>query len=359
MRDAVIEFLRLRDAPASLDEIYDAVREDLPEVSASSVRSYLNLNEGQTFVRTARGQYTLRFFEPTTPSPLSMAFSFGRTRLFHGDAFHWLSMQPDESIHGIVTDPPYGIVEYSAEQVAKLRAGRGGVWRIPPSFDGHERAPLPRFTVLSDIDRENLGAFFERFAKSAYPKLVPGAHVTIASNPLLCHLVSGALARGGLERRGEIARLTMTMRGGDRPKNAHEEFADVTVMPRSMWEPWVLFRKPFPGRVADNLRTWGTGGLRRPSAERPFGDVIMSHPARPAERRLAPHPSLKPQAFLRQIVRAILPLGTGVVVDPFAGSGSTLAAAEHCGYQSVGVELDAEYVELAKTAIPALAGLRG
>jgi len=36
----------------------------------------------------------------------------------------------------------------------------------------------------------------------------------------------------------------MTMRGGDRPKAAHEEFKDVSVMPRSMWEPWVLFRKP-------------------------------------------------------------------------------------------------------------------
>ena len=149
----------------------------------------------------------------------------------------------------------------------------------------------------------------------------------------------------------------MTMRGGDRPKNAHVEFTEVSVMPRSMWEPWLVFRKPLEGRVQDNLRRWRTGGFRRLSAKQPFGDVIRSHPTRPAERRLAPHPSLKPQAFLRQIVRAALPLGEGIVLDPFAGSGSTLAAAQAVGYTAVGVEIDARYVAMAKTAIPALTQL--
>jgi len=57
------------------------------------------------------------------------------------------------------------------------------------------------------------------------------------------------------------------------------------------------------------------------------------------------------------VVRAVLPLGEGVVLDPFAGSGSTLAAAEAVGYESIGVELDPQYVEMARRAIPALAEL--
>ncbi|MFN8985357.1 MAG: DNA methyltransferase [Burkholderiales bacterium] len=150
----------------------------------------------------------------------------------------------------------------------------------------------------------------------------------------------------------------MTMRGGDRPKAAHEEFSEVSVMPRSMWEPWLVFRKPLDGRVQDNLRKWGTGGFRRPSDERPFGDVISSAPTRSAERRIAPHPSLKPQAFLRQLVRGVLPLGEGLVLDPFAGSGSTLAAAEAVGYQSIGIEKDREFFNIAKDAIPSLANLK-
>ena len=67
-----------------------------------------------------------------------------------------------------------------------------------------------------------------------------------------------------------------TLRGGDRPKNAHEEFPDVSVMPKSCWEPWGLFRKPCEGRVQDNLRKWGTGGLRRISDSEPFKDMIYS-----------------------------------------------------------------------------------
>ncbi len=57
---------------------------------------------------------------------------------------------------------------------------------------------------------------------------------------------------------------------------------------------------------------------------------------------------------MRQVVRAILPLGEGVVLDPFAGAGSTLAAAERLGYRSIGIEGDPVYARLAVDAIPRL-----
>src|SRR5207253_473493 len=74
---------------------------------------------------------------------------FGAATLYHADCFEWLSKQADNSIHAVVTDPPYGLHEYTPEQQTKLRKGKGGVWRIPPSFDGHVRSPLPRFTTLT------------------------------------------------------------------------------------------------------------------------------------------------------------------------------------------------------------------
>lgn len=279
---------------------------------------------------------------------------FGRATLLHADCFDWLRRQEDASFHGVVTDPPYGLHEYTAEQQSKLRQGKGGVWRIPPAFDGHVRSPLPRFTTLTPPQLDSLRHFFLEWARLLLPKLVPGAHVIVASNPLVSYIVSGALADAGLERRGEIIRLTMTMRGGDRPKSAHDQYPTVSVMPRSMWEPWLVYRKPPEGRVQDNLKKWGTGGLRRPSPDKPFGDVIASAPTRKRERALAPHPSLKPQAFLRQVVRAVLPLGQGTILDPFAGSGSTLAAAEAVGYPSIGIEKDEVYFTLACRAIPKL-----
>lgn len=295
--------------------------------------------------------------EPAIGRVWEPVLTHGRARMFHADCLEWLADQPSNSIHGVVTDPPYGLVEYSEKEQRKLRAGRGGVWRIPPAFDGHQRSPLPRFTTLTRAELERLDEMFTALAEALVRVLVPGAHVLVAANPLVSHRISTALSAGGLQRRGEVVRLVQTMRGGDRPKNAHDEFPDVSVMPRSMWEPWLLYRNPVEGTVAANLARWGTGGLRRISDDQPFGDVIRSAPTSRAERAVAAHPSLKPQAFLRQVVRAILPLGTGVVLDPFAGSGSTLAAAEAVGYDSVGVELDEVYLRVAEQALPRLAGL--
>lgn len=361
IRDAIVSSLNDRGS-ASVADIGDDVRRSVGDgVPASSIRSYLQLNTPGVFERTARGRYTLAGFEAVPPSgssPTAASWQHGNCALHLADCNAWLEAREAHSIQAVVTDPPYGLVEYSDVELAKLRAGRGGVWRIPPGFDGANRAPLPRFTTLTAQDLEGLDSFFFRWAKRLVRVLVPGANVVVASNPLLSYLVSGALVRAGLERRGEIARLVMTMRGGDRPKAAHVEFEGVSVMPRSMWEPWLVFRRPLEGRVQDNLRKWGTGGFRRLSATKPFGDVIASAPTRAAERRLAPHPSLKPQAFLRQIVRAALPLGRGVVLDPFAGSGSTLAAAEAVSYESIGVERDRAYFDLAAEAVPRLAALR-
>lgn len=278
-------------------------------------------------------------------------------KIFRADAFEWLESAKANSIEAVVTDPPYGLVEYQEDQLHKRRIGKGGIWRIPPSFDGCQRAPLPRFTVLTDAERKNLRAFFDRLARSLMRVMVPGAHVFIATNPLVSHLVYEPLMANGFEKRGEIIRLVQTLRGGDRPKNAEAEFDMVTVMPRSCWEPWGLFRKPCEGRVQDNLRKWGTGALRRISKDEPFKDVIESSVARNGERGSAPHPSLKPQHFMRQIVRASLPLGKGTILDPFMGSGSTIAAAAACALHSIGLETVKEYYDMAVAAIPQLAAI--
>lgn len=364
VRDAIVDVLSLRPTGASVGEIEQEVRDRLGQVPSSSIRSYLRLNTPSLFVRTERAHYLLREraadlykLELQTPVDTEPPFEYGQASLVLANCLDWLRDRAKQSIHAVVTDPPYGLFEYSEAQQEKLRSGKGGVWRIPPSFDGAKRSPLPRFTVLSPSDLRVLEEFSFSWARLLLPVLVPGANVVVASNPLLSYVVSAALARAGLERRGEIVRLVMTMRGGDRPKAAHEEFSGVSVMPRSMWEPWLIFRAPLEGRAQDNLRKWGTGGFRRPTRDRPFGDVLHSSPTPKRERSLAPHPSLKPQAFMREVVRGVLPLGEGVVLDPFAGSGSTLAAAESVGYKSIGVEKDPKYFRIGCRAIPKLAAI--
>lgn len=301
------------------------------------------------------------------PTENSSAFAFdyrcgsvGRSVVLHADCFEWLSRLPENSLHAIVTDPPYGVKEYDFDQIEKRANGNGGVWRIPPSFDGHTRQPLPRFTALNEKERRAIYTFFVEWAKVAVHALRPGAHVFLATNTFLSQLVFSALVEGGLEFRGEMIRLVRTFRGGDRPKNAEEEFPHVSSLPRANYEPWGLLRKPLLAgmKVSDCLREFQTGGLRRTPDDKPFSDVIISGRTPQREKEIAKHPTLKPQSLLRQIVHASLPLGVGVIADTFMGSGSTIAAAEAVGATAVGVERYADYFEMSLDSIPKLAAIQ-
>lgn len=294
-----------------------------------------------------------------------MAFDYesdaiGQSRIVHADSFEWLSRIPKNSLHAVVTDPPYGVREYDFDQIEKRETGLGGVWRIPPAFDGHVRAPLPRFTALDAKQREIIRSFFVEWATLIVPALRPGGHVFIASNTFLSQLVFSALIDGGLDFRGELIRLVRTLRGGDRPKNAEREFPGVSSLARGCYEPWGIFRKPMlPGmKVSDCLREFQTGGVRRTPDDRPLSDVIASERTPQRERAIANHPSIKPQSFLRQIVHAALPLGEGIIADPFMGSGSTVAAAEAVGVRCIGIERYDGYYQMARQAIPNLVTLK-
>jgi site-specific DNA-methyltransferase (adenine-specific) len=284
---------------------------------------------------------------------------YGRSLLVHADSFEWLKRLPECSLDAIVTDPPYGVKEYEVQEIERMQSGGTGIWRIPPSFDGNVRAPLPRFTALEASERETLRRFFCDWAAFLLPKLKPGAHVFVACNSFMSQLVFSSLIEGGLEFRTEIIRLVQTLRGGDRPKLGEKDFPDVCSLPRGGYEPWGLFRKPLPKgmTVRECLREYGTGGLRRRPDGNPFSDVIPSERTPRRERDIADHPSLKPQSLMRQLVYASLPLGDGVVVDPVMGSGSTVAAAEAIGYRCIGVERYESYFNIATEAVPLLRAL--
>lgn len=282
------------------------------------------------------------------------------TAIINDDCFKWLETLPNDSIDAIVTDPPYGVKEFELEQLSKMKVGKGGIWRIPPSFDGSTRSPLPRFTALNDKELKKLEQFFKTFRSLVGQKLKPGAHMFLASNSFLSQLVYSSIVNNSLEFRGEVIRLVRTMRGGDKPKNNENEFPDVCTMPRGCFEPWGLFRKKLPSKmtVGDCLKQYGTGGLRRINADKPFEDVIQSVRTPVEEKEIANHPSLKPQEFLRKLVYASLPLGEGIIVDPFMGSGSTIAAAHSFGYKTIGVEVNPEYFQMAAESIIKLSSIK-
>ena len=167
VRDAIIKVLKDSEAPLTVARIEDGVRKEIGETPTSSIRSYLRLNTPGLFVREARGVYRTGVHQSSPRQPRleqmeawETPFAYGKSNLHHHECFSWIERRPPHSVHAIVTDPPYGLHEYTEEQQSKLRAGRGGVWRLPPAFDGHRRSPVPRFTTLDESQLQELQAFF-------------------------------------------------------------------------------------------------------------------------------------------------------------------------------------------------------
>ena len=79
---------------------------------------------------------------------------------------------------------------------------------------------------------------------------------------------------------------------------------------------------------------------------------------RESEPRANPHPTVKPTELMRYLCRLVTPPG-GLIVDPFAGSGSTGKAAIIEGFQFIGFELDPQYSAIANARIEAARNAAG
>ena len=143
-------------------------------------------------------------------------------------------------------------------------------------------------------------------------------------------------------------------------------------------EPIVVARKAVVGSTTSNVRQYGTGALnvdgcrvgddgRWPAnvavdertAEQlgdraKFFPVFHYCPKAPTKERPkvdgVTHPTVKPLALMRWLVRLVTPPG-GTVLDPFAGSGTTLEAAALEGFPAIGIEREAAYLPLIETRL--------
>jgi site-specific DNA-methyltransferase (adenine-specific) len=149
--------------------------------------------------------------------------------------------------------------------------------------------------------------------------------------------------------------------------------------------------KPYVGKEYDETSMFGIGGVNHDSEYGDSGsaarffycakaskrdrneglddfDAIRVHDGRKAgnpggsnprnrtnDAKVNHHPTVKPTDLMRYLCRLITP-PNGVVLDPFMGSGSTGRGAILEGFDFIGIEQDAEYVEIAKARIAAVHG---
>lgn len=216
-------------------------------------------------------------------------YSDDRVTLYLGDAREVLSGMADESVAAVLTDPPY--TERTHAKARSLTAGAvtEGIRTFAPITDADLRA------LVSDMARVSRGWVVStldyRHAVEFDTSPPPGVKV---------------------QRLGVWVKTNPTPQlSGDRPAQG--------------WESIAYMHR------ADRRSTWTGGGLH--------GNWISAIP--PAEG----HPTAKPLGMVQQWVRWFSAPGD-VVLDPFAGSGTTLRAALNEGRKAIGVELDERYCEI-------------
>jgi site-specific DNA-methyltransferase (adenine-specific) len=302
--------------------------------------------------------------------------------LIEGDALLALAKLPDACVDAIVTDPPYGI------------GFKGESW------DGADIFQAARMNSGPLSDGEAFTRWTKAWAAECRRVLKPGGHVVAFGSPRTFHRLTAGIEDAGLEVRDVL----MWVYAQGAPK-ARKLPGGLAAMLKPAYEPILLARKPLDGTTPQNIETWGTGALNveasrvngywpanlvlshtpgctetrctkqcpagqldairpdlRPSRlfssakaskpEREAGceglplqlDLLYSRPAVRLRHNI--HPTVKPIGLMRWLVALITPQD-GVVLDLFAGSGSTGAATMLEGRRFLGIEREPKYVDIA------------
>lgn len=106
-------------------------------------------------------------------------------------------------------------------------------------------------------------------------------------------------------------------------------------------------------KASKSERNEGLEGM--PSKEKKtLNDYVSPSEGRTAPKNGSPqsnfHPTVKPIKLMEYLIKLVTPKG-GLVLDPFAGSGSTGVAAVGLGFKFVGIEREKEYVAIAKRRV--------
>ena len=239
----------------------------------------------------------------------SIDHNFTGAKILQGDLLHVLPTFPDNLFGGIICDPPYasGAADQNAKQkstAAKYSSVKG---ENPfPDFEGDSK------------DQRSWTHWMAEWLTEARRTCKPGAPICMFIDWRQLPSMTDALQWAGWIWRGVL-----------------------------VWDK--TNSRPQRGRFRQQAEfvVWGSNGPMPRDRNAPVlpGVFSQSMPAM-AKRR---HQTEKPLGVMREMVKIVEP--GGIILDPFAGAGTTILAAKLENYPAVGIELSRHYAKTARARI--------
>lgn len=309
-------------------------------------------------------------------------------KIIHGDCIEVMSGMAENSIDAIVTDPPYGLgfmgkkwdelppgEDWARECLRVLKPG-GHLLAFGGTRTWHRLA-----VAVEDAGFEIRDSIFWHYG-SGFPKhraalkpatepIVMGRkpfkgsltaneaiHGTGSLNIDGCRIGTGSTRRSNTAEMGYhggnlAASYATGSDGGRWPANVILDEHMAAVLDGQSGVSKSSANAESDERTENANKVYGHGlGRRDPSnshsdaggASRFFYVAKASKSERPVVDGIA-HATVKPLSLMRHLIRLVTPTG-GTVLDTFAGSGTTIEAAMLEGFNSIGIEREAEYLPL-------------
>lgn len=287
-----------------------------------------------------------------------------RDIILNEDCISGLAKLPNESVHLIASDIPYGI---GAEEWDVLHSNTNSAYM--GSSPAQQRAGAvfknrgKPINGWSEADRAIPREYYEwcsTWALEWYRVLKPGGSAFVFAGRRLAHRCACSMEDAGFSYKDTIAwlreravhraqRLSIVFdrRGNEADAQKWEGWRLGTLRPT--FEPIMWFAKPYKigTTIADNVLEHGVGAYNQEGLARLLGhsENVISCGFAPREHGL--HPTQKPLKLMQALIELTTQPGQ-VVLDPFAGSGTTLLAAKHLNRHYIGFERDPAYARIAE-----------
>jgi site-specific DNA-methyltransferase (adenine-specific) len=292
-----------------------------------------------------------------------------KNQIFEGDCREVLQRFPKEIISVCITDPPYNYEfighKWNASEVGRrlnrVKNSKTIVKNIPY---GSGLAGGVRNSRWYERVRENILDYekwcFE-WATEVFRVCKPGAIVAAFNSARTMAHLQIALERAGFYARDCI----VYRRSSGIPKglNFQEKLKQRGLPNAQEWEGWhsclrneweaiVVVQKPLINNYVDTVLEYGVGLFHAVKDDGSFQSNIIENVPREKNGHHNIHCTVKPLALMEKLIDLFVPPSEEhLVLDPFAGSGTTLVAARNLRRSFVGIEIVPEYVEIVKNRL--------